>query len=95
MDHSIANCPRRRLIQPMWSCAWAAVCIGGLAKGEIGRVVPYGDLGGGRTVFLAWYPLRTTIAPEGVIGAILKMHVGVRADKHVTGCLWIMSTAGA
>jgi len=35
--------------------------------GKTGRAVPYGNLGGGRTGFLAWYPLRTTIAPGEVL----------------------------
>jgi len=30
----MAICPRRRLIHPIWSWAWAAACTEGLAKGE-------------------------------------------------------------
>jgi len=34
----------------------------GWQMGRTRRVAPYGDLGGGRIVCLAWYPQRTAIA---------------------------------
>jgi len=38
---------------------------------------------------------RQPLLQEEYFGAVLKMHTGVRANQHMLGCLWIMSTAWA
>jgi len=95
VDHSIASCPRRRLIQQCGLVPVLWPVLRGWQRGETGKVVPYGDLGEGRTDFRHGIYWGQPLFQKKYFEAILKMHARIRAGKYMPGCLWIMSTAGA